>query len=66
MEYRNLSDLMQNEKRGRAYFNSLPRSIQTELSVAGETIHTTEQLHSMARNAGERYRREIFSRKDYD
>lgn len=66
MEYRNLSELIENEKRSRVYFNSLPRSVQTELSVAGDTIHDMSQLHIMARDAGEKFRREIFSRKDYD
>ena len=65
MEYKNLSELMENEKSGRAYYNSLPRSVQVELTVAGESIHTTAELHCMARSAGERYRRSILSKKDY-
>ena len=66
MEYKNLSELIENEKNGRSYYNSLPRSVQTELYVAGESIHTTAELHRMARSAGERFRREILSKKDYD
>ena len=66
MEYKNLSDLIENEKNGRTYYNSLPRSVQNELSLTGESIHTTAQLHVMARDAGERFRREILSKKYYD
>ena len=66
MEYKNLSELIENEKSGRSYYNSLPRYVQAELCVAGETIHTTAELHCMARSAGERYRRSILLKKDYD
>ena len=66
MEYKNLSDLIKKEKSGRVYFNSLPHSVQTELSVVGESIHTTAELHSMARSAGEKYRRSLLSKKDYN
>lgn len=65
MEYKDLSELILKEKYGRIYYNSLPVRVQSELSIIGDTIHSTSQLHEQARNAERRIRRDILASSKY-
>lgn len=61
MEYKNLENLIASNRMSRKYFFTLPTSVQLELSLKGEMIHSGEDLHSFARNAESEHRRELLS-----
>ena len=46
--YRDLQQLLQNSTSSRAYFLSLPVSMQLRLHSMASQIHTAEQLHQTA------------------
>jgi len=64
MKYKNLCELLQCSSTGRRYFYALPTDVQLELSLMGEFIHDSTNLHSLARDAERVRRYELISRKD--
>lgn len=61
MEYENLDSLIEKNKISRKYFFTLPTSVQLELSLKGQLIHSSDDLHAFARNAESDHRRERLS-----
>ena len=64
MKYKNLGELLSCSSTGRRYFYALPTDVQLELSLMGEFIHDSTNLHSFARDAEWVRRHELISRKD--
>ncbi len=61
MIYSDLSELISQEKSGREYFYSLPVSVQKEIRHYSAVIHSTNDLHILARNVEQRIREDILS-----
>jgi len=61
MEYKNLDGLIESDRICRKYFFTLPTSVQLELSLKGRMIHSSEDLHTFARNAERAHREELLS-----
>lgn len=61
MKYKNLDSLIESNKVSRKYFFTLPTSVQLELSLRGQMIHSEGDLHAYARNAESEHRRELLS-----
>ncbi|MBE6708957.1 MAG: hypothetical protein E7578_06930 [Ruminococcaceae bacterium] len=61
MEYKNLDSLILSSAVSRRYFFTLPTSVQLELSLRGQMIHSADDLHAFARNAESEHRREMLT-----
>ena len=61
MIYKNLDGLIASDRISRKYFFTLPTSVQLELSLKGQLIHSTDDLHLFARNAERSQREELLS-----
>ena len=59
MNYKNLDGLIASDRISRKYFFTLPTSVQLELSLRGQMIHSTDDLHAFARNAEKERREEL-------
>ena len=59
MEYKNLDGLIKSDRVSRRYFFTLPTSVQLELSLRGQMIHSTDDLHAFARKAESECRKEL-------
>lgn len=61
MIYKNLDGLIASDRISRRYFFTLPTSVQLELSLRGQMIHSQDDLHSFARNAEREHREELLN-----
>lgn len=59
MEYRDLLEMIKLDPVGHEYFFSLPREVRGGLSLSGESIRSTAELHRQARAAERQYLSEV-------
>ncbi len=50
MYFKNLTELMKSDSRGKAYYDSLPGEVQTALSLTADSIHSLQDMHRIARS----------------